>query len=139
MTDTDRMYEELVEAGPRGVHTLDLRRKGISGNPSQRATDIEAKYGVRIHRETERQGDRNGSRYTLTSVGVGAGQGSDLPIPVLRSEEYGTGNKASVDSGTSPETPDESVSLPLAGCQVSGETRLFDFGPSAYDPYSEAA
>lgn len=65
MSDTDRMYRLLRERGARGVHTHELRTMGYSGNPSQRAADIEAKYGVTVERERERRNDRNGSRYRL--------------------------------------------------------------------------
>lgn len=76
MTDCDRMLDELAKAGPAGVHSHDLRRMGISGNPSQRAADLEAK-GHKLRRVRENRGKRPGVRYFLVSdrlVGVGAGK-----------------------------------------------------------------
>lgn len=89
MSDTDRMYRLLCER-PGGVHTHDLRKMGYSGNPSQRATDIERKYGVTVQRERERRNGRNGSRFKIAGVGAGSALGS-------RSRRSSQG--ASVDSG----------------------------------------
>ena len=66
-TDRQRMLELLREAGDRGVHTHDLRRLGVSGNPSQRATDLEQLDGCMIRRVRERRGRRPGSRFFLVS------------------------------------------------------------------------
>lgn len=63
-TDTDKLVELLLQ-NPSGVHTHDLRRRGISGNPSQRATDAEEKYGIKIERTRESRNGRPGSRFTL--------------------------------------------------------------------------
>lgn len=93
MSDTDRMYRLLCER-PNGVHTHDLRKMGYSGNPSQRATDIERKYGVPVQRERERRNGRNGSRFKLAGVGAGSDSGSVSQWPGIDSP-----GRTSVDSG----------------------------------------
>jgi hypothetical protein len=159
MSDTDRLYRLLKREGSRGVHTLDLRREQISGNPSQRATDIEKKYGVQIERERERRGDRNGSRYKLIGLGAGTSQGAPS------SAQSGQSSRPSSESEPQPGSSGSGTAVKLARAaaavgdakanpkiggektRTSGrsdsEAQLFDFdppkAPNAYDPYSEAA
>lgn len=64
VSDAERMLRLLRTAGSLGVHSHDLRRRGITGNPSQRAADLEAK-GHSIERVRENRGRRPGTRYTL--------------------------------------------------------------------------
>jgi hypothetical protein len=112
VSGTDAIYRLLQREGSRGVHTLDLRREGFSGNPSQRATDIEKKYGVRVDRQIEYRGKKRGSRFRLVGVGVGQGQGSRKEC-FLESPPV----EANVDSDAKPAGEDrlfEVVDRPLS-------------------------
>lgn len=91
MSDTDRLYRLLKREGSRGVHTHDLRREGISGNPSQRATDVEQKYGVKVARPREFRGGRNGSRFKLVGQGAGTPQGAPSSVLPGQSRVGGRG------------------------------------------------
>jgi hypothetical protein len=71
VTDAQRMLVLLRRAGSLGLHTHDLRAAGVSGNPSQRAADLEAK-GHRIRRVRENRGKRPGSRFFLEPAGIGS-------------------------------------------------------------------
>ncbi len=64
LTDSRRMWVMLRDAGRAGVHSHELRRVGISGNPSQRAKDI-VTYGVDLATRREAVGRRPGARYWL--------------------------------------------------------------------------
>ncbi len=64
LTDARRMWVMLRDAGAAGVHSHELRRAGISGNPSQRAKDI-ADHGVAVATRRENVGRRPGARYWL--------------------------------------------------------------------------
>lgn len=64
LTDARRMWVLLRDAGRQGVHSHDLRRMGVSGNPSQRAKDI-ASHGVELAVRRENVGRRPGARYWL--------------------------------------------------------------------------
>lgn len=80
MTDCERFLAALREAGPQGLHSHDARRQGLSGNPSQRAADLEAK-GYAIRRQRENRGKRPGVRFFLVgSVGIGAGNRNRLGV-----------------------------------------------------------
>lgn len=60
------VLRELRFAGPKGVHTFELRRMFI-GNPSQRIAELEA-LGYEVSRTREKlHGDAFGSRYVLVS------------------------------------------------------------------------
>lgn len=92
MTDTDRMIALLRERGARGAHTSELRRLGISGNPSQRRKDAIAQgYEISSERESfiGAGGKRRpGARFVLQrerAPGLGAGAAcngcpADAPI-----------------------------------------------------------
>lgn len=56
----------LEHAGPRGVHTFELRSRFI-GNPSQRVAELEAAGHTIAHRRERLRGDAVGSRYTLVA------------------------------------------------------------------------
>lgn len=94
MSDTDRVYRLLRERGARGVHTHELRTMGYSGNPSQRAADIEAKYGVEVQRERKSRNGRPGSVYRIV------GSSAD---PARRSsqEARGAGDNPHVSAASS--------------------------------------
>lgn len=64
LTDAQRFYVMLRDAGPSGVHSHRVRHMGLSGNPSQRAKDI-ASHGVEVWTARENRGKRPGSRYWL--------------------------------------------------------------------------
>jgi hypothetical protein len=73
MSDRDRLLTLLEEAGPAGIHSHEIRRRGISGHPSQRAKELE-EQGYPIRREREFVGNRPGVRFFLEeSAGDGAG------------------------------------------------------------------
>jgi hypothetical protein len=64
LNDTRLMWKLMNEAGTAGKHSHDLRREGVTGNPSQRAKDITSK-GFPVYTVAERRGRRPGSRYWL--------------------------------------------------------------------------
>ena len=67
------VLRELRNAGPRGVHTFELRRMFI-GNPSQRIAELEQK-GYRITSTREKlHGRAVGSRYVLQDAPVAVEQ-----------------------------------------------------------------
>lgn len=73
-TDTERVLEALRAAGGRGLHSHDIRRRGLSGNPSQRMSDLQD-LGYVIEAQRENVGRRPGTRYFLKrDVGAGAGR-----------------------------------------------------------------
>lgn len=64
MTQAEIVLRELRAAGPRGVHTFELRRMFI-GNPSQRIAELEVR-GYRFTRTREKlNGKATGTRYVL--------------------------------------------------------------------------
>lgn len=84
------MLEFLRERGQHGAHTSEIRRLGISGNPSQRRLDL-IDRGCRISSTPEDFTDargkrRRGARFILISepddVGLDGGPaGSVIPAP----------------------------------------------------------
>jgi hypothetical protein len=64
MSDTDRLRILLGAAGTLGVHSHEIRREGISGNPSQRAKDLVTR-GIEVSKRRENVGRRQGIRYWL--------------------------------------------------------------------------
>ena len=102
MSDRDRLLTLLEEAGPFGIHSHEIRRRAISGHPSQRAKELE-EQGYPIRREREFVGNRPGVRFFLEeSAGVSAGvpspQGTEGPTLCAR-------RRASADPGGTPEEP----------------------------------
>jgi hypothetical protein len=129
VSDADAIYRLLKREGSRGVHTLDLRRQGYSGNPSQRKADIEEKYGVQIESVREPRDGRNGSRYRL--VGVGTGEEEESAVAVGPSHHW-------LDAASAHPGEDAGTRATRSGSGPAS-ARLFDLAPSAYDPFSEAA
>lgn len=64
LTAARQVWVMLREAGPRGVHSLEIRRSGTSGNPSQRLREIAA-HGVEVRKRRESIGRRPGIRAWL--------------------------------------------------------------------------
>lgn len=75
LSDSRRMWKLLNAAGADGMHSHELRRQGITGNPSQRAKDIVSR-GVAVWTARENVGKRPGSRYWL------AEHAPDWAVPV---------------------------------------------------------
>lgn len=65
MSDRLRVLDALREAEDGGVHSHDIRVRGLSGNPSQRIAELEAE-GHEITIIRENRGKRPGARYFLT-------------------------------------------------------------------------
>lgn len=65
MSDRDTFYEMLREAGCEGVHSHDLRRRGVTGNPSQRSRELVAR-GIEVSKLSEPVEGRPGRRFWLT-------------------------------------------------------------------------
>jgi hypothetical protein len=65
-TDCQRLLIALRARGPAGLHTHEIRKLGISGNPSQRAADLEER-GYELRRKREHKGRRPGVRLFLVS------------------------------------------------------------------------
>lgn len=97
MTNRELVYQALLEAGPAGVHSLDIRRHGLSGNPSERIRELRAR-GHAITATPEHRGKVNGTRYTLDA-------GADVATP----------------QSESPSGPASGVSS-----AAESDTRLFD-------------
>jgi hypothetical protein len=64
MTDAQKLWCLMHDAQAAGVHSLDVRRQGVSGNPSARAKDIVSK-GHAVWKAPERRGKRPGIRLWL--------------------------------------------------------------------------
>ena len=79
MTDAQRLLVALREAGPKGLHSHDIRRQALTANPSQRAADLEAK-GHSIERIRENRGKRPGTRYKLVGVGSANREGDHAVV-----------------------------------------------------------
>lgn len=146
-TDCERVLLALRAMGPKGIHSRELRTRHITGNPSQRIADLEAK-GYVINHEREHIGKRPGTRYRLVSEPETAGLS-------VTNEEGNAGQRLS-DSGTldrpgppntsgipagassSSDAESGSASLPTAAMgltSASGESP----GASGVDPDTTAA
>lgn len=64
MTDKERFLDALRDAGPEGIHSHEVRRRAISGHPSERAKELE-REGHAIRREPEFIRNRPGVRFVL--------------------------------------------------------------------------
>jgi hypothetical protein len=93
MTQKSRVLKMLKDAGSEGVRSDEFYREFL-GRGVARIYDLR-RDGHNI--TDEREGKYK--RYKL--VGVGAGQGSDLPQAELDQKVSANGNKASVNSGES--------------------------------------
>lgn len=97
MTDRIRLLQALRDAGSTGVHSHDLRRAGISGNPSQRIRELRLEGHV-IEGEPERRNGRPGKRWTLThDAAIGAGNDNN-PDSFVASVDRGAGVGGAVHS-----------------------------------------
>lgn len=75
LTDSQKLWWLMKQAGAEGVHSHDLRAQGVSGNPSSRAKDCVSK-GQPVFTAREARGKRPGARYWLQN---GA---PDFAVPV---------------------------------------------------------
>lgn len=67
MSDRERVLEILERDG--SVTSFELRRNGVSGNPSQRVRELKVQgYAIESERYEEAPG-RFGTRYTLVPAG----------------------------------------------------------------------
>jgi len=65
-TDCERVLAVLRARGKSGIHSHEIRKLGLSGNPSQRVRELEAQ-GFEISHEREHKGRRPGIRYRLVA------------------------------------------------------------------------
>lgn len=81
-SDADRIWKELCER-PYRLHSLEMRERGLTGNPSQRIAEIEENHNVQIPRRRERyRNGRWGSMYFHPDhAPAGLGVGGTVPIP----------------------------------------------------------
>lgn len=165
LTDRDRVLAALRAAGPQGLHSHDVRRRGLSGHPSERAKELEER-GYTIRREREYRDGRNGTRFYLLSeptVGLGGGSveasmscasaAGHSPQPGGADARPNTGTPPSKGSGRS-DKPEPVPSAGVDGGSPEGSSqspsgdaavRLFEpeperpSVPSAYDPWEGEA
>ena len=64
LTDAQRLWVALRDAGSTGLHSHAIRKQGYSGNPSSRMKDIASK-GVGVSTVREARNGRPGSRFWL--------------------------------------------------------------------------
>lgn len=96
MSDKLRMLALLEEAGSRGIHTHDVRKLGVSGNPSERRRELlEDGYGIKVVREN--RGKRPGARYIL-------GSGSVTRSPVIDGRPGPSSGRGDQPSPATPKT-----------------------------------
>lgn len=79
MSDKLRLLQAFRDAGSTGLHSHDIRRAGLSGNPAQRVIELRLEGHV-IEGEVEWRNGRNGKRWTLThdaAAPVGAKRNPD--------------------------------------------------------------
>jgi hypothetical protein len=121
--DRVRYARALRAAGSRGLHTSEIRSSRLSGNPSQRAADLEER-GFRIRIRPEHLGGRNGARHTLihdagdaaawlTESQLAAGGGADQSpaSPRAASARAGRARRPTTASLSSPAAPPDLVWL----------------------------
>lgn len=113
MSDTDRFVAFLAERRAEGLHSGEIRRLGISGNPSQRAKDA-VDQGTGIFKARENVGRRQGVRFWLAQYAP------DFAVPVApnRPSEPSSATNEGTDAEAAP--PDASdaptaPSLPSSG------------------------
>lgn len=66
LTDCERLGLILRLRGKKGIHSHEIRKLAISGNPSQRIADLE-EQGFEIEHRREHKGKRPGVRYVLVA------------------------------------------------------------------------
>jgi hypothetical protein len=113
LNDREAVLAALRQAGSNGVHSLDLRAGGYSGNPSERIRDL-LKLGYSIRIQRERRGKRNGARYTLVEVGV-VSRGAASPSDGRDSVDLGELRRDDPGSLTSPGPREKAPSTPGVG------------------------
>lgn len=122
MSDRERLLEALRAAGDRGIHTFEIRKGGISGNPSERRRELLALgYGIRAERE--KMNGRWGKRFFLEHDAA-AGAGTCESDAIRCSSSVGRGG------GIPPSPADQSP-----GSDARSAGRLFDI---AGEPLSAA-
>jgi hypothetical protein len=65
-TDCQLIALALEVAGPKGLHSHTIRKRGLSGHPSERIRELQAR-GYQIDHIQEFKGHRPGVRYVLIS------------------------------------------------------------------------
>lgn len=73
-SDRSRVLSALQAAASHGLHSHDIRRRGLTGHPSERVAELE-RMGYSIRRVREYRRGRNGTRFYLLgepTSGVGA-------------------------------------------------------------------
>lgn len=106
MSDTDRFVSLLAEFGRVGLHSHETRRRGISGNPSQRAKDA-VSAGTPIRKRRENVGRRPGCRFWLEEF---APVESDRVVPNKSSDAPASHEQEAPDAASVGRT-----SLPAGG------------------------
>lgn len=109
MTDLQRMLALLRERGERGAHTSEIRKLGISGNPSQRRIEaLDLGFDISSEREsyTDLAGKtRPGARFVLLGEPESdAGCGGDTRSEAKPSPSLGSAPVAAAPSAE-PEPP----------------------------------
>ena len=107
MTDRDRVLQALREAGSTGLHSTAMRRRGLTGNPSQRIAELRDR-GYRIEATSKPWKDGEGKRrpgttYTLISEpdpGLGAGTADERPREPLAGASAESEQAASAEPET---------------------------------------
>lgn len=138
MTDTQRLWQALHEAGRLGVHSFDIRAELHMGNPSQRVADIEADHDCSVPRKRERRNGRMGVRYfhpDHAPAGLGDGSTPEAVVEPSRTplEAAGAGAETTLSSLATSE--------PHAGDLERTDSKGEQLGLLATPPaiYSDAA
>jgi len=133
VSDRLRVLAQLQRAGASGVHSLDLRREGFTGNPSQRMNELRDE-GYVIEAKREARFDRNGTRYTLVSE---PSELSRSASPPCVTQEATTPAAAQLSGPVEvPRGHDESVVGNGPSGHLSEAPRLFDDDIGAEAPKS---
>ena len=101
MTDRERVLQALRDAGPAGLHSMTARRRGLSGNVSERVRELRDR-GCVISAESKPWKDANGKLrpgtiYTLISEpdrGLGTGTADERPCEPLADASAVEGEQA---------------------------------------------
>lgn len=153
-SDRSRVLAALRAAGPQGLHSHDIRRRGLTGHPSERAAELE-RMGYEIRRKREYIDGRNGVRFYLLSEPVakqtaGVGAGPSRPRQGESLSRVRDNPHASVDPGEpqrptgapgekSPDRSDKPEPAPSASDREgagSGDTSHKPEPASSHEPLS---